>query len=227
MRTGAQRCLHDAIGMFAQRAADAGATATARLHPIRHFGSTLTFPVWTCHNALMRQQSPASPHSPTWMDSKLRSGAAHHPHAGSARGPRHKPAYESGEISYNVSHIMGREFGRGHVHQQQDRGTGSAGCALGYVAVNRRPGVAAGIDRTLDQAQRRAPRTDACGGSAVGAWIARECGIEYQNRSGLIALLHRIGGTPQAGSDLAQVGPGETGGIHQGIRGLDEPVIRR
>ena len=27
----------------------------------------------------------------------------------------------------------------------------------------------------------------------VGAWIARECGIEYQTRSGLIALLHRIG----------------------------------
>ena len=28
---------------------------------------------------------------------------------------------------------------------------------------------------------------------AVGAWIAAECGIEYQTRSGLIALLHRIG----------------------------------
>lgn len=27
----------------------------------------------------------------------------------------------------------------------------------------------------------------------VGAWIARECGIEYQSRSGLIALLHRLG----------------------------------
>ena len=27
----------------------------------------------------------------------------------------------------------------------------------------------------------------------VGAWIARECGIEYQGRSGLIALLHRLG----------------------------------
>ena len=27
---------------------------------------------------------------------------------------------------------------------------------------------------------------------AVGAWIAAECGIEYQTRSGLIALLHRI-----------------------------------
>jgi hypothetical protein len=28
---------------------------------------------------------------------------------------------------------------------------------------------------------------------AVGAWIARECGIEYQTRSGLIALPHRLG----------------------------------
>jgi transposase len=27
----------------------------------------------------------------------------------------------------------------------------------------------------------------------VGAWIARECGIEYQTRSGLIALLRRLG----------------------------------
>ena len=27
----------------------------------------------------------------------------------------------------------------------------------------------------------------------IGAWIARECGIEYQGRSGLIALLHRLG----------------------------------
>jgi transposase len=28
---------------------------------------------------------------------------------------------------------------------------------------------------------------------AVGAWIAAECRIEYQTRSGLIALLHRLG----------------------------------
>ena len=27
----------------------------------------------------------------------------------------------------------------------------------------------------------------------IGAWIARECGIEYEGRSGLIALLHRLG----------------------------------
>ena len=35
----------------------------------------------------------------------------------------------------------------------------------------------------------RLPRTT----RAVGAWIAAECGIEYQTRSGLIALLHRLG----------------------------------
>jgi transposase len=28
---------------------------------------------------------------------------------------------------------------------------------------------------------------------AVGAWIACECGVEYQTRCGLIALLHRLG----------------------------------
>jgi len=27
----------------------------------------------------------------------------------------------------------------------------------------------------------------------IGAWIERECGIDYQSRSGLIALLHRLG----------------------------------
>ncbi|MGH7079593.1 MAG: winged helix-turn-helix domain-containing protein, partial [Acetobacteraceae bacterium] len=31
------------------------------------------------------------------------------------------------------------------------------------------------------------------GPGQVGAWIERECGIEYQGRSGLIALLHRLG----------------------------------
>ena len=36
---------------------------------------------------------------------------------------------------------------------------------------------------------RTLPRTT----REVGAWIARECGIEYQTRSGLIALLHRLG----------------------------------
>ena len=27
----------------------------------------------------------------------------------------------------------------------------------------------------------------------IGAWIARECGVEYESRSGLVALLHRLG----------------------------------
>jgi transposase len=27
----------------------------------------------------------------------------------------------------------------------------------------------------------------------VGAWIETECGVEYQGRSGLIALRHRLG----------------------------------
>jgi transposase len=32
-----------------------------------------------------------------------------------------------------------------------------------------------------------------CSTREVGAWIARECGIDYESRSGLIALLHRLG----------------------------------
>lgn len=27
----------------------------------------------------------------------------------------------------------------------------------------------------------------------IGAWIVRECGIDYESRSGLVALLHRLG----------------------------------
>jgi transposase len=38
------------------------------------------------------------------------------------------------------------------------------------------------IDKTLPRTTRE-----------VGAWIAVECGIDYQTRSGLIALLHRLG----------------------------------
>src|SRR5208282_800212 len=32
-----------------------------------------------------------------------------------------------------------------------------------------------------------------CSTREVGGWIARECGIDYQGRSGLVALLHRLG----------------------------------
>ena len=37
--------------------------------------------------------------------------------------------------------------------------------------------------------------TDALPGTSreIGAWIARECSIEYEGRSGLMALLHRLG----------------------------------
>ena len=53
----------------------------------------------------------------------------------------------------------------------------------------------------------------------VGAWIERECGIDYQTRSGLIALLHRLGhGTPQAQSDFPQAGSSKTDGLHQGAK---------
>jgi hypothetical protein len=32
-----------------------------------------------------------------------------------------------------------------------------------------------------------------CSTREIGAWIARECGIDYPGRSGLLALLHRLG----------------------------------
>ncbi len=39
----------------------------------------------------------------------------------------------------------------------------------------------------------------------VGAWIETECGVAYQGRSGLIALLHRLGhAASQAESGVAQ-----------------------
>jgi transposase len=70
---------------------------------------------------------------------------------------------------------------------------------------------------------------------AIGAWIEQECGIEYQGRSGLIALLHRLGeagprfrrrsrwngqtrdGASQAESGVAQAGSRETGRLYQGV----------
>src|SRR5215213_10263842 len=58
----------------------------------------------------------------------------------------------------------------------------------------------------------------------VGAWIEAAFGIEYQTRSGLIALLHRLPGTPQAEGDLPQAGSGEAGHFHQRLRSPDEPA---
>ena len=50
------------------------------------------------------------------------------------------------------------------------------------LAVEQQDKLKAWIGETLPRSTR-----------AVGAWIAREWGIEYQTRSGLIALLHRLG----------------------------------
>ena len=44
-------------------------------------------------------------------------------------------------------------------------------------------------DRLTAWITKTLPRTS----REIGAWIARECGIEYEGRSGLIALLHRLG----------------------------------
>jgi transposase len=44
-------------------------------------------------------------------------------------------------------------------------------------------------DRLTAWITDRLPRTT----REIGAWIALECGIEYEGRSGLIALLHRLG----------------------------------
>ena len=46
--------------------------------------------------------------------------------------------------------------------------------------------------RTTGQTENLDRRGPARTTREVGAWIARECGIEYQTRSGLIALLHRL-----------------------------------
>ncbi len=62
----------------------------------------------------------------------------------------------------------------------------------------------------------------------VGAWIAAECGIEYQTRSGLIALLHRLGMEHRKPKAISRkLDPAKQAGIHQGLRHSDEPVIRR
>jgi transposase len=53
---------------------------------------------------------------------------------------------------------------------------------------------------------------------AIGAWIEKECGIEYQGRSGLIALLHRLGmehRKPKAVS--RKLDPDKQAGLYQGV----------
>ncbi len=52
----------------------------------------------------------------------------------------------------------------------------------------------------------------------VGGWIETECGITYESRSGLIALLHRFGhGTSQAESSVVQARPRQAGGFYQSV----------
>jgi transposase len=56
---------------------------------------------------------------------------------------------------------------------------------------------------------------------AIGAWIEKECGMEYQGRSGLIALLHRLGmehRKPKAVSRKLDI---------EGVRGPAEPYAGR
>ena len=58
---------------------------------------------------------------------------------------------------------------------------GYEGCACRLTA-EQRERLTAWITEALPRTSRE-----------IGAWIERECGIEYQGRSGLIALLHRLG----------------------------------
>ena len=58
---------------------------------------------------------------------------------------------------------------------------GYEGCACRLTA-EQRERLTAWITEALPRTSRE-----------IGAWIERECGIEYEGRSGLIALLHRLG----------------------------------
>jgi transposase len=76
---------------------------------------------------------------------------------------------------------------------------------------------------------------------AVGAWVEAEFGITYESRSGLVALLHRLGeagprfrrrsrwngqtrdGASQAESGVAQAEPRQAGRLYPAIRNLVEP----
>jgi hypothetical protein len=70
------------------------------------------------------------------------------------------------------------------------------------------------LDKLKARITETLPRTT----RAVGAWIAAECGIEYQTPVGSDRSFAPPGdGTLQAESDLTQAGPGETDELHQGI----------
>lgn len=54
-------------------------------------------------------------------------------------------------------------------------------CGACRLTADQRGGLVSWIGATLPRTTRE-----------IGAWIARECGVDYQGRSGLIALLHRL-----------------------------------
>ena len=49
----------------------------------------------------------------------------------------------------------------------------------------------------------------------IGAWIARECGIEYEGRSGLIPLLHRLGMEHRKPTAISRKLDPAIGSVHQ------------
>jgi transposase len=62
----------------------------------------------------------------------------------------------------------------------------------------------------------------------VGAWIEQAFGIVYESRSGLIALLHRLGlehRKPPRG--VAQARPGQTESLHRHLYCAVEDAARR
>jgi transposase len=81
---------------------------------------------------------------------------------------------------------------------------GYEGCACRLTA-EQQERLTAWITEVLPQTSRE-----------IGAWIVRECGIEYEGRSGSDRLVASPwDGTSQADGDLAQAGPGEAGSVHQ------------
>ena len=52
--------------------------------------------------------------------------------------------------------------------------------------------------------------------SEIGVWIVRECGVEYEDRSGSIALLHRLGkGHRNAEAISRKQDPAKPDGLHR------------
>ncbi|WP_287992543.1 winged helix-turn-helix domain-containing protein [Acidiphilium sp.] len=117
----------------------------------------------------------------------MRSKTAKKNYARSLKAPSFLPPKENRSLRHTLdrSHFLP---GAGSVFVH-------AKCCL---ANNRRYGLyEGGACRLSDEQQERLktwiaetlPRST----NQVGAWIAREFGIEYQGRSGLVALLHRLG----------------------------------